>query len=240
LRRFAGCADEQQQRHRRHHSMPGHFDGHAGGLRKDGAEIERRERAEHQKQPQQKTEITDAIHPERLVARVRRRLLQEEKSDQQIAREPHAFPADEHQRVIRRQHQDEHEKHEQIQIREKARVAGIVRHVRCRINMDKPADAGDHQQHHQRELIDLQREIRAEAAGRNPCEVAGRHPRQLIRAQMEKLARKLEHRRERQACGAERDHADALLAPAAAEQAIGRRAQQGQQRNDPQMFEYGH
>ena len=94
--------------------------------------------------------------------------LQEIKADEQIAAQADAFPADEEQHVVRGEDQDEHEEHEQIEVGEEAVVAALVRHVSGGINVDEPADAGDHQEHHDGELVDLQVEAGAEIAGDDP------------------------------------------------------------------------
>ena len=111
---------------------------------------------------QHESEIADAIYDERLFPSIRRRLPQKIKPDQQVTRQPHAFPAHEQQHIIRRQHQNQHEKHEQVQVGEKPVVAALMRHVPGGINMNQPAHPGDHQQHHHRQLVHLQIEARAE------------------------------------------------------------------------------
>ncbi len=63
----------------------------------------------------------------------------EVESDQQVAAQPHAFPADEQQQVILRQHQHQHEEHEQVQVREEAVVAAFVLHVADGVNVNQTA-----------------------------------------------------------------------------------------------------
>ncbi len=86
-------------------------------------------RAEHQEKSEHETRVADAIDDERFLTRVRRRFAQEVKSDQQVAAQSHAFPPDEQQQQIVRQHQRQHREHEQIQVAEEAVVAALVRHV---------------------------------------------------------------------------------------------------------------
>src|SRR5438132_712555 len=76
------------------------------------------------------------------------RLLQEIESDQQVARKSHAFPAYKKQNVIRRQDQDQHEKHEQVEVGKKAVVAAFVGHVAGRVNVNEPTHSGHHQHHY--------------------------------------------------------------------------------------------
>src|SRR5450755_2523459 len=98
--------------------------------------IQRAEGAEKQKNSQQKSEVTNAVDPKRFVAGVGCGLLQEIKSNQQITAQSDAFPSAKQHDVVRAEHQREHEKHEQIQIREKSRVTLFVGHVSGGINMN--------------------------------------------------------------------------------------------------------
>ncbi len=215
------------------------FHGHGGGIAEDGREIERAKLAEEQKQPQQETEIADAVYPKRLIAGIGGGFLQEPESDEQIAAQADAFPSHEEHQVVRRQHQREHEKHEQIEIGEESAIAGIVGHVTDGIEMDEPADAGHDEQHDQRELIDLQGEIRAQAPSLDPGKV-GAQPGNLICAEAGELASHFEACQKREA-GAPQSHGiDGAARPTRAKDAVGGRAQQGQQRNDPKVLEYQH
>ncbi len=105
--------------------------------------------------------------------------------------------------------------------------------------MDEPADAGDHQQHHDRELIDLQRVVGAEGARGDPGEIRV-NPGNLAGVEASELANHLGRGQERKPSRAERDAVGCRARPAPAENAVGRRAEQGQQRNDPEMFEHEH
>jgi len=97
----------------------------------------------------------------RFNARAGRGFAKEVKADQQIRGQPHALPADEHQEEVLRQHQCQHEKHEEIQIGEVAPVPLFVRHVADRIDMDQETHAGDHQQHDQGQRIEQEGKIGA-------------------------------------------------------------------------------
>src|SRR3989442_1141746 len=81
--------------------------------------------------------VADAVHDECLVACRGRVLFQKVEADQQVTAESHAFPAHEQQQEILREHQNQHEKHEQVEVCEKAIVSVFVRHVADRINMDQ-------------------------------------------------------------------------------------------------------
>src|SRR5713101_6293146 len=140
------------------------------GLPEELNEIQRSECSEQQKHSQHESEIADAIDDERLLPRIRSRFSQEVETNQQVTAEAYALPSNKEQHVIRCQHQDEHEKHEQIEVRKEPVVTALMGHVPGRVNVDEPAYAGHHQHHHDRELIHLQIEARAEIARRYPCE----------------------------------------------------------------------
>ena len=105
--------------------------------------------------------------------------------------------------------------------------------------MDQEADAGDDQHHHDGELVELQVESRAEIAGHDPIEEFLRE-RLVTGPVSEEFAHRFQRAGERQARGAQRDGIDDLVGPLRAEQSIDGRAEQRQQRNDPEMFEYRH
>src|SRR5690349_22657976 len=105
--------------------------------------------------------------------------------------------------------------------------------------MNEPADAGNYQQHDQRELVELQREAGAEAAGLDPGEI-GLQPGNSIGAERQELARYFQGGQKSEAGAAQRDGVDGAARPAGPKNPIGGRAQQGQQRNDPQALEYQH
>ncbi len=142
--------------------------------------------AKQQQHSDHEAHVADAVYPKRLIARIRGRLLQEPEADQQIAAQAHAFPAHEEQCIVRGQNQRQHEKHEEIEIREEAPVAPVVGHIPGGVEMNQPAHAGDDEQHDHGELVDLQREIGAEVSGVDPGEV-GLHPGNLRRAERGEL-----------------------------------------------------
>ena len=229
LRGLAGRADQQQKRGGGQHAGARGFHGHGGRAAEHRREIQRAELPEQQEQAQQEAEVADAVDQECLVAGVGGGLLQEPEADEQVAAQSDAFPADEHQQVVGRQHQRQHEEHEQVQVGEKAAVAGIVGHVAGGIEVNEPADAGDHDQHHHGERIDLQGIVGAEVAGDDPGEIGAR-PGNLRRAELRELARQLRRGQSREAGRAQRDGVGRAARPVAAEKAVGCRAQQRQQR----------
>src|SRR5206468_11494479 len=112
----------------------------------------------------QEPEVADAVHDERLLSGVRVRLIEIPESDEQIRAETHPFPPDEHHWIARAHHEHEHEGDEQVEIREVPGVPSIVPHVAHAKNVDQHPDAGDDEDHHHRELIELKRRIDVEIA----------------------------------------------------------------------------
>src|SRR6266702_2323874 len=107
-------------------------------LGKQWHEVQRPKRAEQQKHPQHEAEVADAVDDERFLAGVGSGLFQKIETDQQVARKAHALPADEEQHVVRGHHQDQHEKHEQVEVGKETVVPALMRHVSGRVNVDEP------------------------------------------------------------------------------------------------------
>src|SRR5215469_11491115 len=241
LRGFAGGADKDQQAGNGNRAELSHGIRRPGGcLFKYGLKIQRSECAEQQEHAQHEAEVANTVDDKGFFAGIRRGFPQEVKTDQQVAAQAHAFPAHEEQRVVGREHQDEHEKHEQVQVGEEAVVTLFVRHIARGIDVNQEADPGDYQKHDYGEMIELQVETGAEATCDNPVE-EGLHERLMIlREVIQEFADGFEGAGKREARGAQSDGVDQPFRPLAAKKAIDRRAQQRQQRNDPQMFEYRH
>ena len=90
----------------------------------DLGELQGAENAECQQHAQHEAGVADAVDDERLVGGVRGRLLAEVESNQPVAAEADALPADEHQRVVVPQHEKQHEEQEEVEESEEAVVAG--------------------------------------------------------------------------------------------------------------------
>src|SRR6185369_16197956 len=105
--------------------------------------INRSESDKYQQHAQNETEVADAIDDEGFFAGVGCGLLLEPEPDEQIRTEPDTFPSKEHHQEVRTQDEDEHERREQVQVREIARVLRVwlVVHVRGRIDVDQRTDA---------------------------------------------------------------------------------------------------
>ena len=74
-------------------------------------------------------------------------------TDQQVTREPDAFPADVQQQVVVGEHQHQHRGDEQVQVAEELASIRVVGHVAERIDVDQRADDGDQQDEDHRQLI---------------------------------------------------------------------------------------
>ena len=164
LRGFAGGADEHQQRDRAEDAEARDF-GVELAAAEDGVDVREAQRAEdrqHEQHAEQEAGVADAVDDERLLARIARGLLVEVEADQQVAAQTDAFPADEQQRVVVRQHQHQHEEDEQVQVAEEAVVAIVVVHVAGGVDVDEEADAGDDQDHDGAERIEQEAPVGGE------------------------------------------------------------------------------
>jgi len=112
-----------------------------------------------------------------------------------------------------------------------------MRHVAGCVDVNEKTDAGDDQHHDDGELIHLQVKTRGESARRNPVEEM--FAKENLPAG-EKFTDCFEREEKRKASRAKRNAVDDLVWPLAAQQAVNGRAKQRQQRNNPQMIEYGH
>src|SRR5271170_2057346 len=147
-------AGHLQQRNRRQPRLA-HLELSRQQRRPDIAEAHRSQHRRAKKNSQQESRVTHAVHNKRLFSRVRRRFPVKIKSDQQIAACPDAFPAHKHHQEIIRQHQNQHRKHEQIQIPKKPVIPALVRHVSRGIHVNQESHSGDHQNHHRGKRINL-------------------------------------------------------------------------------------
>ena len=157
LRRLAGRADEQQDadQARRH----GGNGGPLMNARIDRVHVQRAERLVEHEHAEQEAGVADAVGDEGLLAGARLVGVLEPEADQQIRREPHAFPADEQDQQRPAQHEHQHEEQEQVQVGEVAGVARVVLHVADRVDVDQRADAGDDQHHHRGEAVEVEGDL---------------------------------------------------------------------------------
>ena len=139
--------------------------GRAG---EDGLEIGGLEQQVDGENAERKTEIADAVDHEGLDRRrVRRRLLIPE-TDQEVAGETDALPAEEQLDQIVRGHQHQHREGEQAEIAEEARPVRILVHVADGIEVHERGDGVDHHQHHGGQRVDAERPRHLQIAGIDP------------------------------------------------------------------------
>src|SRR6202167_1012941 len=240
LRRLSNCAGKKQQTNPCEHARLRRALGrHIRGLSENRAKIHRTESPEEQQNSDGKSEVANSRGNKRLFPGVDRRLFQEPESNKQVAAQPHAFPAHKHQNNIRRQHQRKHEKHKQIQVGEKSVVPLLVRHVSSGINVHEQTHKCDHQQHHDRQVVHLQRKVHLERPRRHPVEII-LEKRKLSRRQQRKFSDGLQHAKKSQRNGANSNRIYNRLGAIFAQQAIQCSPGQRQRENDPKMFEYWH
>src|ERR1700733_6229920 len=134
----------------------------------EGAEV-----GDHQEQGEQKAEVAYAIENERLHACRGGRWALVVKTYEQIRREPDTLPADKHEQEVLRQHQRQHEEHEEVEISKEAPVAVFLCHVADGVDMDHKAHAGNHQKHDEGQGIEQEVKVGAKGRSRNP---GGREP----------------------------------------------------------------
>src|SRR5262245_9452774 len=114
---------------------------------------DKKEKSEH------KTEIADAVDDESLISCNCVGVILVPKPDKKIGTETHTLPTDEeHQKVISH-HQQEHEEDKEVQIHEETNHPFVVTDIAERIDMNQKADAGDDEQHHCAQGIDLKRKL---------------------------------------------------------------------------------
>ena len=138
--------------------------------REDALERDRTDVGEHHHQRDGKADIADAVDDERLLGRGGGRRLVLPEPDQQVRRQADAFPADVEAQVVVGEHQQQHRREEQVQIREKPTAVRVFGHVADRVDVDQRADAGDQQHEAHRKLVQLQAEVHVQFADRHPGE----------------------------------------------------------------------
>src|ERR1700678_3721196 len=166
LRAFSGCADEKAE------TDDGEDSAVPCGLKRESGrqsfKAERAEGGEHEENSDEKTEIADAVDDEGFFASGGRGAALEIKPDEQIRCETDTLPADKHEKEVAGEDQDDHEKEEQIEEAEVARVTWLAAHVAEGVDVDEEADSGDDEKHDGGKLIENEGEIDLERADGDP------------------------------------------------------------------------
>ena len=242
LRALAHGADEEAEGHeagerQAHHDVTG---GEPRLCRDAGEQIVIVERAEIREQGEhahEEGEIADAVDDERLLAGVGRERLIVIETDEQVRAEAHPFPAHEHHQVVVAQDQQQHRRHEQVQVGEVAAVPLLVGHVAGGVDVDQETHEGDDEQHHRRQPV--------EQEGRGDQQVARRPGvEHLLVGVVRKLAvgvlpEAAEGDEERQQRRAHAHGGDQGLGEPPAEQAVDGGAGERQDGDQPEKCEHG-
>ena len=174
LRRLAAGGEQEHQRDPVQHGL-------ARALRhtvQHRVEADAAERREHEAHRDDQPQVTDAVGDERLLGghRVVEPLVPE--PDQQVRRQTDALPADEQQQVAVGQHEREHRRDEQVEVREEPAPVRVVLHVGDRVDVDQRADEGDEQHERQRQRVEPHPRVQVERTGVDPvAQVHVEHPR---------------------------------------------------------------
>src|SRR5208337_2699999 len=110
-------------------------------------------------------------------------------------------------------------------------IAGLLPHITDRVNVDEESDSSYNQQHHQRELIEIEREVRTEASSTDPgCEIL------LVgKCQRRKSQRNPQSHGESSAAEKQGDGSHGVARRFLPQKAVDRRARQGENRDQPQI-----
>ena len=138
--------------------------------REHSHEGERAEGREHQHDRERQPEVTDPVDQERLLRRHRRGGFVGPEPDEQVRRETDTLPADVEQQEVVGQDQQQHRRHEQVQLAEEAAPVEVVLHVADRVNVDQRPDSGDQEHEHTGKRVEQQVGVGMEAADGDPSE----------------------------------------------------------------------
>jgi hypothetical protein len=232
LRALADRAEEQEQRDHGDHCAAVRERGRRS--LEDRHEVEAAQVGENEEHGDQEAEVADAIDDERLLARVRLLAVTEPEADEQVAAQPDALPAHEHDGEVRAEDQHQHEEHEQVQVREVARVARILVHVADAEYVDQQADARYDHGHQHGQLVELERGVDAEAADRHPLPVRLDDGFVQVRAEHPDEVDQGQHEGERDDARPDDRRYDLAGRRRERGRAIDGEAEQGQQRDRPQ------
>ena len=196
------------------------------GIGEDGVEIDRAEQHEDAEDAQREAEIADAVDDEGLDrgGAGGRPLVPE--ADQQIRRQPDAFPAEEQLQEVVRRHQHEHGEGEQRKIGEEARPVRVAVHVADRVDVHERGHGRHDDQHDHGERVHPQLPVDREVAGGDPAEHLDVEQLRFAEPDGEERDPGEDQRHEHQAAG---DVLGGLGSDRAAEQARDDRAEQGQE-----------
>jgi len=212
LRRLPGRADEEKERHQgRDRQAPEDLALEQvrvlGQLAEDERPMPARvQRPEEEEEAEHEAEVADAVHDEGLVAGRRVVELLVPEADQRPRAEADTLPADEHEEQVVAEDERQHGEGEQVEIREEAPERRVVVHVAGGVEVDQPADAGDHQDHHRGERVDAEGDVDVQRPDAHPREEVGEQE-AVLRREPRELEERHHGEHERRRHRAARDHA---------------------------------
>ena len=177
--------------------------------------------------------VSDPVHDEGLLPRLRGGGALVPESDEEIGAEAHRFPAEEHQEEVVRQDQREHREREEVQVSEVPAVGLLVPHVSHRVDVDQEAHARHDEHHHGAQRIEHEAHVRAEVPGLDPGVEALRGP-ALLGREREQVAEARERDCEGQAHRSHADDAGQLPWQLPRSDPVHEGAQQRQRRHQPE------
>ena len=138
-------------------------DDHADEVRKhivveDSRATDRHE-AEH---TEQEADIAHAVHDERLVRGLAVIDILVPETDEEVRAEAHAFPTEEREEQVVREHEHDHAEQEEVDVGEVTGKAAVAVHVTDRVESDEGADARHEQEHDAGKTIEQESDIHAE------------------------------------------------------------------------------
>ena len=134
----------------------------AGGV--EGAQqVERARVLEDEVGPQHEANVAHDVDHEGLQPGARGGGAPVPKRDQEVGGRAHEGPADYQHQEVAGEDQQQHREHEEVQVREEARVAAVVLQVGDRVQVDQRGDAADDEHHEDRERVHEDRHLRVDA-----------------------------------------------------------------------------
>ena len=153
LGRLAGGGQEQEQHRRQADTAVEVAELAEDAAARAALVLERPGPLENQEDGEQEADITDAVVDEGLLAGRGGGLLLEPEGHQPVGADAHAFPTDEGQQQVVRQHQQQHGEDEQVQVDEELGVVAVVLHVPDGVQVDERAHEGDEHAHRDRQRV---------------------------------------------------------------------------------------
>ena len=192
---------------------------------------------EDQEHGDQHPEVPDPVDDERLLPRIRGRLLGVPEPDQEVGAETHPFPAHEQEQIVVRQHQDEHGEGEEVEIGEVPLVPGVVGHVAHAVDVDEEPDPGHHQGHDRGKRIPQKGDVDREVSRDHPGEEnLGYRP--LVRSQGPEIQERPQPHQERRSHHRTGQIARGLPGHPLDGKAVYQETQKRQEWNDPEKTQH--